>query len=209
MHPYLTRLAIRPEVQGYFRPFYACDEVGNLLFSYGNEFEHFGFAFHKVPLTETCWLAGNLNFAQVRFVIICGPAMDAVSWLNKKFNYYSSLDNLLFLSTGAAVQDAQVRWIREHLRNKEFLLVFGNDLLGRIADLKIAAGIRNLQVAVYLSGEEVLVSFRSRTFSFRQDAFSLNAFEKVAKYRFGMATEKPKNHTCFFDELKAHAQLTF
>jgi hypothetical protein len=119
-------------------------------------------------------------------------------------------DNLLFLSTGTRVQHEHIRWINEHLKSKEFCLINGRDVLGGIADLKLAAGIRVLPLEIYREEKgKLLVSFRTQTFSFRQDTFSLNAFEKVAKFRFGLRTDKPKNHLTYFDQLKAEALFTF
>lgn len=209
MHPYLIRLGVSPEVQAYFFPFYNTDETGNLLFVYGDGFEHFGFAFHRVPLSENFWVAGNTNFSQVRQVIICSSAMAAISWLNKNYYSLSNSENRLFLSTGAGVQLAHIRWINLHLRDRDFCLVFGRDILGRIADLKLAAGIRGWPLEIYFNNDKIIVAFRSRTFSFSQETFSLNAFEKAAGYRFHIPTPKPKGHDDFFEELKANARLTF
>jgi hypothetical protein len=208
MHPYFTRLGIRPEVQHFFRPFYRVDAIGNLLFAYGEETEHFGFAFHKVPVTDGFWLAGNLQFSQVRLVILSASALDAVSWLNKKLPAFPLTENLLFLALGAGVTDAQVLWIRAHLEGKAFRLLFGRELLGRMADVKLAAAIKGWPLSVYLGeGEQVVVSFRQHHFTFSQEQFSLAAFEKAAGVRFGAATDKPKVYNSFFDELKAEARL--
>lgn len=208
MHPYLTRLGIRPEVQRFFRPFYDSDALGNLLFPYSEGMEHYGFAFHRVPVSDGFWLAGNLQFPQVRLVILSASALDAVSWLNKKSAAFPQIENLLFVSLGAGVHSAQLLWIREHLAGKRFRLLFGRDVLGRMADLKLAAAIRGWPLSVYLTdGKQVTVSFRSRIFSFSQENFSLSAFEKAAAVRFGVAADKPKLHNIFFDELKAEAGL--
>lgn len=208
MHAYLTRLGVRSEVQRFFRPFYTSDTLGNLVFTYGGDAEHFGFAFHRVPVTDTIWLAGNLQFSQVRMVILSASALDAVSWLNKKLPAFPQTENLLFLALGAGVSDAQLLWIRAHLECKAFRLLFGRDVLGRIADLKLAAAIKGWPLSVYLSeGEQMAVSFRSRIFSFSQENFSLAVFERVAGVRFGVATDKPKVHNTYFDELKAEAGL--
>jgi len=208
MHAYLTRLGIRPEVQIFFRPFYRSDDLGNLVFAYGQALEHFGFAFHRVPMTDGFWLGGNLHFSQVRLVILSASALDAVSWLNKKAAAFPQSENLLFVSMGAGVSDAQLLWMRKHLAGKQFRLLFGRDVLGRMADLKLAAAIKGWPLSVYLgAGEQVTVSFRSRIFSFRQENFTLSAFEKAAGIRFGVATDKPKVHNSFFDELKAEAGL--
>jgi hypothetical protein len=208
MHPYLTRLGIRPEVQRFFRPFYTTDDLGNMVFAYGGEAEHFGFAFHKVPVTDTFWLAGNLQFSQVRLVILSASALDAVSWLNKKLPAFPQTENLLFVAFGAGISDAQVLWIRTHLEGKAFRLLFGRDVLGRMADLKLAAAIKGWSLSVYLTGnEKVIINFRHFHFSFSQEQFSLAAFEKAAGVRFGVATDKPKVYNSYFDELKAKAGL--
>jgi len=208
MHAYFTRLGIRPEVQDFFRPFYRVDAIGNLWFTYGDETEHFGFAFHKVPVTDGFWLAGNLQFSQVRLVILSASALDAVSWLNKKTAAFPQTGNLLFVALGAGVCKAQMLWIRTHLAGKQFRLLFGRDVLGRMTDLKLAAAIRGWPLSVYLGdGEQVVVCFRQRHFSFSQEQFSLAAFEKDAGVRFGIAADKPKVHNSFFDELKAEAWL--
>lgn len=208
MHPYFTRLGIRPEVQRFFRPFYDSDALGNLIFAYSDGMEHYGFAFHRVPATDGFWLAGNLQFSQVRLVILSASALDAVSWLNKKAAAFPQTENLLFVSLGAGVSEAVLLWIRAHLEGKAFRLLFGLDVLGGIADVKLAAAIKGWPLSVYLgAGEQVTVSFRSRIFSFRQENFSLAAFEKAAGIRFGVATDKPKVYNSFFDELKAEAGL--
>lgn len=208
MHAYLTRLGIRPEVQRFFRQFYSSDDLGNLVFAYSEALEHFGFAFHRVPVTDGFWLAGNLQFSQVRLVILSASALDAVSWLNKKAAAFPQTENLLFVSLGAAVSNAQMLWVREHLGRKQFRLLFGRDVLGRMVDLKLAAAIKGWPLSVYLgAGEQVLVCFRQHHFSFRQENFSLATFEKAAGIRFGVSTYKPKVHNSFFDELKAEAGL--
>lgn len=208
MHPYFTRLRVRSEVQRFFRPFYDVDDIGNLLFAYGEDWEHFGFAFHKVPVTDSLWLAGNVHFPQVHLVILSASALDAVAWLNKKLPRFPQIENVLFVSLGAGISDKQVLWIREHLAGKRYRLLFGNDLLGRMADLKLAAAIRGWPISLYLAEKgQVIIDFRSRHFSFSQENFSLFAFEKMAGVRFGVRTDKPKSFNTFFDELRARAGL--
>ena len=205
MHPFLSRLDLDQQVQEFFEPFYRVDDPGNLLFDYGDGIEHFGFAFHKVPLSQNFWMAGNRNFPQIRQVVICSSAMEAVSWLNNKQSAFRLFDGLLLLSAGAAVRDVHGRWLKKHLWNKEFRLVFGHDLLGHMADLKLAAAIRGWPLELYQDGESITVNFRSRLFSFSQETFSLNAFEKSAKCRLGIACDKPNGYDSYFDLLKANA----
>jgi hypothetical protein len=205
MHPFLSRLDVEQQVQDFFEPFYRSDDVGNLLFDYGDGLEHYGFAFHKVPLSQNFWMAGSRNFSQVRSVILCTSAMEAVSWLKNKQTAFGSFNGLLLLSVGAAVREEHGHWLSKYLRNKQFRLVFGRDLLGRMADVKLAAAIRGWPLEIYHDNESITVNFRSRVFSFGQYSFSLNSFEKAAGYRFGIPCDKPKGYDNFFDLLKASA----
>lgn len=208
MHPYLKRLGVSEQVQQFFEPFYTSDESGNLCFWYGTEMEHFGFGFHRVPVPANLWLAGNLHFSQVSQVVISSSALDAVSWLKKKAPFLSHTGNLLFISTGAGLKSGHISFIRKHFCGKAFCLIYGNDILSRLTCLKLAAGLCRLPLEVYSNGPgQVSVIFRSQVFSFRQETFSLHAFEKAANFRFGIRCEQPKGYLTFFDELKADALL--
>ena len=204
MHPFLDRLNVPRQVQEFFYPFFGTDEFGNLLFPYGDADEHFGFAFHRVPASENFWMAGNPNLSQVADVIICGTAMDAVAWLKKNYYSFPYLQNLLFLSVGAGLKQTHIAWIYMRLKSKRFRLLFGRDILGRITDLKLAAGIRGAALEIYNDGNErIAVHFRSKTFLFSQESFSLNAFEKASGFRFNLSCQKPRAHNSFFEELLA------
>jgi len=184
MHPYLQRLGIRPEVDSFFRPFYFSDAAGDLRFSYGDSTEHFGLAFHRVPATQRSWQTTCLR---PRHLFISSSAMDAIIYLNKYYSYFANLDTLLFISVGnhskqiKAPPDCQVT------------LLFHNDLLGRIADLKIACGLRKLPVHLAIKNDHVEVLFKYKRYLFEPALFSLNAFEKASGQRFGIRTHKPKN----------------
>jgi hypothetical protein len=209
MHPYLSRLGVRPEVQAFFEPFYATGKTGDIYFDYGSDREHFGFAFHRVPFSSGLWMAGNTNFSQISQVIVCSSAMDAVAWLNIRYAFFSCLDGLLFLSIGGSVDAAQLQWIGHNLSGKRFRLLFDRDIIGRAADLKLAAAIRQHPIEIYLDPEgRVRVDFRFRSFVFAQAAFSLHAFEKASGHHFNIPAEKPKNNDSFFAQLKAAAGLT-
>lgn len=208
MHAYLTRLGVQPAVQTFFESFYFSEPSGDLRFAYTNGEEHYGFAFHRVPITDGVWLAGNLNFKQVRLAILSVSALDAIAWLNKKLFRFADRDGLLFVSFGAAVRPAHLHWILDNLKEARFRMIFSKDVLGRCADLKVAAGIRGMPVSIYAGEQEtILVRFRSRNFCFSQEMFSLGVFEKAAGIRFGIPASKPTAHHTFFEELKTAAGL--
>ena len=195
MHHYLTKLGVPHLVQDFFEPYYTTDETGNLVFWYGDEAEHFGFAFHRVPSTGL-WLAGNPNTAMIRQVFYCDSAMEAISFLSLNYTAYAYVDQLLFLAGE-----------REHSRQlqKSWSLVFNGDILGRIRDLKVAAAIRRLPVSVNLAGETVHIRFRQENYILPQNQFSLGAFEKISGYRFNVKTHKAKNADSWLDQLETSA----
>jgi len=210
MHPYLTRLGVRQEVQDYFEPYCFSNDAGDLCFAYGNEFEHYGFGFHRVPIVSTFWMAGNLYFSQVRHVIVCPSAMECIAWLNHNWFSFFDMESLLFLSAGASLHHQHIHWLRGHLTGKDSTFAFGRDLLGRLTALKLAAGIRGQRLHIaYLAEEKIQILFRGRTYLFDPENFSINVLEKASGYRFRVRISTPKNYNTFFEQLKAGAGLSF
>jgi len=208
MHPYLSRLGVDQEVQEFFEPFYSAGPHGDLCFSYGEDVERYGLAFHRVPVTPGFWRAGNLHFSQVSQVIVCSSAMDAIAWLQTHRHFFPTLHGLLFLSLAAAPRATHINWIKQFLPGKQFRLLFPKDILGNIADLKLAAGIRQIPIEIYLlPGEKLGVQFRLKTYVFEQAVFSLHAFEIAAGFRFHIPTQKPRAFESYFQQLKASAGI--
>jgi len=204
MHPFLTKLGIRPEVQEFFSPYYSSDSDGNLVFPYRRYAETYGMAFHQVPASEFYWLAGS-DLALAREILICGSAMEAVAWLHIHYRAYNSTDSLLFLSTGTRPCGEQLYGLKKGIKGKRISLLFGNDLLGRLCDLKTAAAMCNQPAAVFLDNESVAVTFRSKSYLSSRELFSLSAFEKQSAYRFHVRTLKPKTANTWLDLLRSGA----
>lgn len=208
MHPYLDRLGIRSDVQEFFAPFYFADDAGNLCFSYGEDFEHYGLGFHKVPMSSGYWLAGNLCFAQVSKLVICASAMEALAWLELNGHRFPDRFSLLFFSAGPSLSDEQISWLRGHFSGKRIVIALGNDLLGRLSAVKLAAGICGLRLQIcYLPEEKLQILFRGQSYLFSPENLSLNALEKLSGFRFRVIISAPKNHNSFFEQLKAAAGL--
>jgi hypothetical protein len=201
MHPYLTRLGIDPAVQANFAPFYYRDTSGNLGFAYHGDCEVYGLGFHHVPVTDDAWIAGPENFALVRQAVICSSAMEAIAWLNCHFTAFHSMDNLLFISTGSRVTSTKLDWIRRSLSGCKYGLLFSNDLLGKVCDLKAAAGLKGYPVNIRNHSNTLLINFRHQHYELGHETFSLSAFEQVSGFRFGVQTFKPKRHNSWLDQL--------
>jgi len=210
MHPYLTRLGVRLEVQEFFSPFLYSDEFGDLYFPYSVGAEHYGLGFHRLPLSCGCWLAGNLELMQVSQVIVCASAMEAVAWLALHAHEFADWHSLLFFSAGGAVHPEHIHWLRENCRDKRVFFACGNDLLGRLSVLKLAAGLCGFTLQVRcLAEEKVQIRFRGQDYLFSPENLSIHALEKVSGFRFRVVTSAAKNYNSFFEQLKAAAGLSF
>ena len=193
-NPFLERLGIRPEVQSFFKSSLniACE---SLIFKYGNSLEHAGPGFHRIPVTEELWTAGE--FALARHIFICGSAMDAISWLHFHHHAYHT-QNFFFAAVGASPCKNQIESLLRP--GKQYHLVFSNDQLGAICDLKVASFIRKKPLKIIAHEHQYIVTFKSK--NYRLVHLSLNALEKAARFHFNIPVSKPKQFNTYFEQLK-------
>jgi len=192
--PYLERLGIRPEVRSFFNP-YLKQTCEGIIFNYGNAVEHVSDSFHRVPVTEEIWTAGEIGTAS--HVFICGSAMDAIAWLHLHSHAYPD-QNLLFVSLGASPSKIQIESFQRP--RKQYHLVFSNDQLGAICDLKVASFLRRKPVKIIADEPHFILTFKSK--NYRLAHLSLNALEKAARFHFNIPVSKPKQFNTFFEQLK-------
>ncbi|MDR6943664.1 hypothetical protein [Mucilaginibacter pocheonensis] len=192
MNDYLTSLGVPPKVQRFFA-------VEEPIFDFGNESEYFSENIHRVPVTNNLWMAGD-QFA--RQVIITFSAVEAIALLTLNQTTYPNFNDLLFIATGARISNAQLNWIRLNLKGREFTLAFGDELIGRITDIKVATAIRNKAVKLTFQEGNVIAWLKEKKTVFEEDKLSLHAFETALGVRTMIRTCKPLNQLTFLDELK-------
>ena len=195
MNPVLTALGVPEAVQAFFN-------VNELLYNYGGHFEHFGAGFHRVPTTPNIWLAGK---DLPREVIITSTAMESIAYLSVNLHRYPDLDTLSFIALGNLPHYGQLQWIKAHYPKRKFTLVFGKDLLGRLADIRVAAGLKNRTVRLLRSDIQIQITCNNEVYGFDQENLSLSAFEKASGLRTGFRTAKPKDFDTYLEQLKYHA----
>ena len=189
MNAYLTRLGIRPEIQEWLASYYYTNDAGHLCFSYGSDTEIYGMAFHRVPLHGGYWQAGAENL--VSHTVICSSAMEGIAWLNC---HPVNLDHLLLIATGSKIT-------LPALPKSKQVLVFCNDLLGHVCDLKAAAILARHPAEISIANDIVYVNFRYRHFNLPTETFSLHAFQRLSGYRFNVKTSKPRQHASWLNQL--------
>ncbi|MBD1395180.1 hypothetical protein [Mucilaginibacter glaciei] len=192
MNPILTELGVSEELQAFF-------QVTDLVFSYGQDTECFGENFHRVPATSNLWVAGNDLTTEV---VITHSAMEAIAYLTLNRHRYPRIDTLSFIAIGNLPHEGQLQWIRSGWLKKKHTLVFGNNLLGRLADIKVAAGLADRQVRLYWNSPHIRIETENSHHELTMDNLSLNVFEKAFGIRSGIRTYKPIKFDTFLDQLK-------
>lgn len=191
MHPLLTELGVSEELQAYF-------DIDELRFDYGDEQEFFGSGFHIVPTTGDLWLAGNYPASNL---IVTSSAMEALAYMALNAWRHPANAVLSFIAIGNLPHTRQLNWIRAYCQKRKITLVFGNDLLGRLADIAVAAGIRNKALSLYWHNGKVQLTMNNNVFEADPENLSLNSFEKAAGFRTGIRTRKPTRHITFLEQL--------
>lgn len=197
MNALLTRLGVPPEIQAFF-----C-ATDRLLFNYGYQQEHYGEGFHTVPSTPNLWVAGS-NYATQ--VIIAHSAMELMAFITMNRHRCPRLEQLAFIAIGNRLYAEQAIWIRKNYPGRKFTLVFGNDLIGHLTDIKLTAGIKNIAIRVFHSGNEIIIYRGDLLKAFSQDEISLHAFQQAFSIRPRFSTRKPVQSLTFLDQLKYDAE---
>ena len=193
MNRILTGLGVPETVQTFF------NLSAELLFSYGDAQEHYTRDFHKVPATQNLWLAGS-EIASI--VVITHSAMEAIAFLTIHRQRFPEPEKLAFIAIGTQLHTAQLSWIRRSFAGRKFILVFAGDLVGRITDIKVAAGLRNMAVRVLYEGQGVRIYYAGQSRSIDADKLSLHHFQKAFSVRLHIRTRKPARYLTFLDKLK-------
>lgn len=192
MLPVFNHLGIPLEVQRYFN-------VTEPEFYYGEDKEQFGEGYHKVPTTGNLWLAGPDAASEI---VLTNSAMEAIAFLTIHRPRYPKLDNVAFIAIGNKLYPGQIDWIRRHFPKRKFTLVFGNDLIGNMTDIKLATGLKGLQFRLLHVRHKTMILNIERLEIFEDSQITLSAFEKKFGLRTGIRTRKPILHSSFLNQLQ-------
>ena len=131
--------------------------------------------------------------------------METIAYLSLNLHRYPDLNALSLIAIGNLPQPAQLQWIKKQYPKSKYTLVFGRELLGKLADIRVAAGLKNKTVRMQLADTQIQIYYDHEIVAFHQDALSLSAFEKAAGLRTNCRTAKPKEFNMYLNQLKHHA----
>ncbi|NHA02549.1 hypothetical protein G7092_02010 [Mucilaginibacter sp. HC2] len=183
----LNKLGVPRNVRLFFEPFYQVLTDGSILFAFGDDFEHVGINYHRVPIAVNPWIAGSGPLVFISF-----SAIEAISFLSCHAHSFPDLTLLQFIAVGC-------HWNNFSHSQGKITLLFGQDILGRLSDIKVSTALRNKQAAIRYRDDGRFV-IEGHTFS--EEQLTLNAFEKTKGIRSGIRTQKPRHFNTFFEQLK-------
>lgn len=196
MNYLLTRLGIPSEIQAFFHA------ESDLSFSYGDQFERYGSGFHIVPSTQNLWVAG---LPSASHLIITYSVMEAMAFITLNRHRFPRLEQIAFVAIGNRLYVEQVDWIRQNYQGRKITLIFDNDIVGHITAIKLAGGIRNMPVQLFLLGMQVRMVTRKKQVIIDAGNLSLFAFEEAFGLRPRFRAPKPRLAFTFLDQLRNSA----
>jgi len=184
---------IKPEVADFFKPFFQIGNNGGLVFSYGqNSFEYWTPGIHRVPTTQGIWFGGGICPEIITDLFIAYSAADILCFASQQSQYLlNHPEQRAFAAIGLLPAANQIQLLKATFPFARWHLLFGPELLGRIADGCIAAWYKGYSVSFRVTGKGVRTKYRNQLFYFDAGKLSLHRFELVTGLRTGLRTHKP------------------
>lgn len=157
-------------------------------------FKNYGTGTQRRPFQAAVpWTAGTEG-GFVTQTFVCSSPMEAMAYLSLYHTRYD-LQTLGICCIGSSVPKSV------HLPKSKTTLLFDNDLVGRLWDIRIACLIRDKPVHIVYENQHCAFKLINRSFQLPVDQVSLSAFEKAAGIRTGIKTAKAKGHITFLQQL--------
>ncbi len=209
MLPFLAALGIKSPVQHFFEPWLEVSSETELQFSYTDQAinrkkrEVINAYGSLIPSTTGIWCAGAHHPHTVKHNFLFYSAIEVLSFCSMNTDWLAKPGNVAFSALGLCPVASQVEMLRSRFPNARLHTVFGNDVLGRIADCKVALWAKGKDADFHMHQDIIIAQYNSKSFRIPESIFSLHFFEKKSSLRAGIRTHKPKaGFVSFFELLK-------
>lgn len=131
------------------------------------------------------------TFDLVTHVILAPTPLAACGHMARHHHSFSDPERLWFFCYGSLPSGVQIATLLPNLRKKKIILLYQDDLLGRIAAIKIACWLKSRDAKIsYQIRETVHIHLSGKTYQFYEPELSLSCFEKRTGLRSGIKTYK-------------------
>lgn len=135
----------------------------------------------------------NFRWNQASHILLCTSPEYSSTFKTHLHSSFPDSRRLLCISIGILPEKVRLQTLIPYLRNKKIILLMPDDLLGRIADIKIAAWLRKHDVQLtHCQTGTIQIAFKNKIYNFPEHKISLSAFEKASGFRSKIRTHKIK-----------------
>jgi hypothetical protein len=133
----------------------------------------------------------SLSLDQSTHVFIASSKSAAITHMAGHRHSFPNPGRLWFFYYGHLPTQTEIVSILPSLHKKKIILLHEDDLLGKIAAIKIACWLKEREVQItYQKSELIKIHFNSKTYHFPEHKLSLNRFEKLSGLRSQIKTWK-------------------
>lgn len=207
--PVLNTLGINPQVQQFFKPWLEVSADNKLSLKYpsleSNQRDEEIVTSHGsiVPSTPGIWCAGTHFPNIVRHNFLFYSGLEALSFCSMATDWLLRPGYIAFSALGVCPVAFQINALRQKFPNARLHTVFGNDILGRITDCKVALWSTTKDALFKIERDIIIGRYNSKIFRIAEPGFSLSRFEKESGLRTGIRTHKPKaGFSTFYEVLR-------
>lgn len=200
----LQKAGFKEEVLLFFENSFFSDSTGRALFPYnsngsGADVEILSLESHRVPNTVEIWKAGGELPALVRRVYVFSSAINAIAFFHFYPDKLRPPEHVAVASLGLVPCKLQSEYLGGKYPNAKVFAVFDNDILGRVADCKLALWLKGKDAKFMYEAETLKINYQGRLYQNPGSDFSLFSFQKQTRLRLGVRTYKPgKYHNSFY-----------
>jgi hypothetical protein len=199
-------LDIRPEIWAHLAPYLTAGENGRIDFTTGQTGEYWTARQHFIP-TTWLWLTGAEHPQIITDLFVGYSAAELLCFCSRHPAAITGHpEQLALAATGLVPVAEQVITLAKLFPFARWHLLFGGDLLGRVADTAIALWYKGYPAVFRFVAGQLLIPYQNRIYEFDECRFSLSVFEKTTGLRAGMRTHKPAGgQTSFIQTLTPFA----
>jgi hypothetical protein len=131
------------------------------------------------------------SFHLTTHIILAPSAPAANTHMARHHHSFSHPERLWFFCYGNLPSQRQIANLLPILHNKKVILLYEDDLLGRIATIKIACWLKRRDVQIsYQPSETFQICFNGKCYHFPEHKLSLSNFEKYTGLRSRIKAHK-------------------
>jgi hypothetical protein len=184
-------LDIRPELWSHFAPYLTVEANGRISFNAAQPGEYWTARQHFIP-TSRLWLTGAEHPQIITDLFIGYSAAELLCFCSRHPAAVAGHpEQLALAATGLVPLAEQVTALAGLFPFARWHLLFGGDLLGRVADTAVALWYKGNPAIFRVTAGQLLIPYQNRVYEFDERRFSLSVFEKTTGLRAGMRTHKP------------------